>query len=203
MLTTLIVAIGLMSQQPAAKNQAQRLQEEHRVRVLLEGMALRGVTPGETLFVGPPPGSWTVVALTPKRGVDQMMDLLLPGPGNQLNADHDRKITRAAQGWIEYTKVYIPFRARAISTTSILAPVRDVVFASDGPRAVTTHNIRIPLTCVTPLEGPLQGKPIWVLHANFYVMPERVAGLSYQDRVNLWERLAKPVRRKKTRLAGR
>jgi hypothetical protein len=147
-----VVAAVLIAQQPAApakpsapapkpavkaqakparkgKTQLGRHEEEIKIRALLVGKADRPVTPGEILFVGPPPGESTVVALNPRRGCDQMVDLLMPSPGNRVYAEHDLKgardrVDRGLPSGLEYAYAYVPFRARAISTAMYAAPVR-------------------------------------------------------------------------------
>jgi hypothetical protein len=226
MLTTLIIAIGLMGQQPVAKpaaktkavqRKAERRLEEQKIRILLEGKARKAVTPGEILFVGPPPGQSTMVALTAKRGCNQMMDVMIPSPGNQFIAAKTMK----GPG-VEYTTINVPFKVKAVNTAMYNAVVLDAVpnpmrpgvlyppgslpswvvnsLSSDGFVFPPIDTISVPITSVMPLEGPLKDQQIWVLHANFYLLSEKVAKLSYQDRVRLWETLAtKPMRHKKTR----
>jgi hypothetical protein len=241
MILSAIVAAALVAQQPAAKEPAkppavgadqkagvakqarksrtpsERRQEERRIRAFLEGKSNRPVTPGEILFVGPPPGESTVVSLSPQKGCKQMIDLLIPSPGNRLLAARTLETAQsnAAAGnniELDYAYGYVPFKARAISTAVYDAPVRDAtpiqlgpvpllpeLVASDPFYVFTLYHIPTPITQVMPLEGPLKGRPVWVLHTNFYVLDKKAADLSYEDRVKLWESLAKKPTRTKSR----
>jgi hypothetical protein len=63
----------------------------------------------------------------------------------------------------------------------------------------TLYEIPIPITSVIPLEGPLQGQPVWVLHANFNVLDKKAADLSYENRVRLWQSLINRPTRTRSR----
>jgi hypothetical protein len=205
-----------------SKTPSERHQEERSIRTLLEGKANRPVTPGEILFVGPPPGESSVVALSPQRGCDQMVNLFIPSPGNQYYAAayaYGAANSRPDLTGLEYGYVYVPFKSRAVGTEVREVKVCDLMTIRggestprgvDGPRSgspigltgvavgvVPLYTIPVPITQVMPLEGPLKDRPIWVLHANFYNLDKKAADLSYPDRVKLWESLAnKPTRTK-------
>jgi hypothetical protein len=237
MILSAIVAAALVAQQPAAKEPAkpaavgaaavvgadqkagvakrarkgksppERHQEERGIRALLEGKADRAVAPGEILFVGPPPGESTVVALSPERGCAQMIDLLMPSPGNQLYAAFEVKndqgnIAEGMDSKLEYAYAYVPFKAKAVSTNPYKAQVCVLIpavvgqappnpsrGAVNGLYVHPLYEIPISITCVEAMEGPLKGRRVWTIHANFYTLDKKAADLSYEDRVKLWESL--------------
>jgi hypothetical protein len=44
---------------------------------------------------------------------------------------------------------------------------------------------------VSVLEGPLKGRHIWVTHAGFYILPEKIAAMTYDDRKSLRETIVR------------
>ena len=152
-----------------AQLRAKKYHEDVKALGRIERLLNQPLVPGTVLFVGPFPGETFPVGLTWHGGIS-MLRPYFKGDLEQLVALEDKG---------HLTWFLVPAKVKVIKTEAVVTNT----FTPATADALTSE--------VSVLDGPLKGKHIWVAHAGFYVLPEKIAEMSYDDRKKLWESIVR------------